>query len=105
MSSVAAPEEILDSAPHSVGCRFEFQNLLFRLLGVGLGVPLVQYRANFVRRVGPTLAFAARNENPGGGNAHCTGEADQFPNVRGAQRSTEFHPSTLEAWTDDCFRR
>jgi hypothetical protein len=25
--------------------------------------------------------------------------------VRGAQRSTEFHPSTLEAWTDDCFRR
>jgi len=41
MSSVAAPEEFLDSAPHSVGCRFEFQNLLFRLLGVGLGVPLV----------------------------------------------------------------
>jgi hypothetical protein len=25
--------------------------------------------------------------------------------VRGAQRSREFHPSTLEAWTDDCFRR
>src|SRR3546814_2514465 len=87
MSSVAAPEEFLDSAPHSVGCRFQFQNLLFRLLGVGLGVPLVQYRANLVRRVGPTLAFAARNEDPGGGNAHRAGEADQFPNVRGAQRS------------------
>lgn len=105
MSSVAAPEEILDSAPHSVGCRFEFQNLLLRLLGVRLGVPLVQYRANLVRRVGPTLAFAARNEDPGGGNAHRAGEADQFPNVRGAQRSRKFHPSTLEAWTDDCFRR